>query len=544
MPEWVLTETEPVVDPAAEPDVNVLQEELRAEQDDNLLLRESVADLELALDDKGWRRLSHSVTDEFSPQGRRAVAAACRLMAVSNPLIKRALLLRIGYIWGQGVTVKAVAGDDAAQDVNTVVQDFWDANTATLTGSQAQEELERCLGTDGGVYLAGFTDPLAGVVRVRSTPTDEIVDIITNPEDRDEPWFYIREYTERKLEAGYGPGNTRTRGQVVKVAHPALGYRPNQRIKTLNGATVRWDAPILHIPVNRLDGWQYGIPDVYAAIAWARMYREFLVDWAQLTKSLAQFAWRTSGGNKSKATAAAARIRANAQRTSGNGVPELGAASSGPIPASTAGQAAASSDITLEAIPKSGAHIDAESGKPLAGMVAAGVGLPVTMLLADPGITGARATAETLDLPTVLEMTMRRLLWQGKLTELLDYVIDQAVTAPRGPLRGTVRIDAWGRRRVTLAGEVERAVEWEWPKLIDVDPVEFIKAIVEADGTDKLPDLVTLRLLLTALGVKNVDEEIDKVTDDDGNFVNPKVTAADAAVRRFERGEPPLPMGG
>lgn len=523
----MITETTPVA-----PTVQQLQEELRAEQETNLLLAESVADLELALEDRGWRKLAHSVHDEFSPQGRRAVAATCRLMAVSNPLIKRALLVRIGYIWGQGVTVQALAGDDAGQDVNAVVQDFWDANTSTLTGSQAQEELERCLGTDGGVYLAAFTDPLAGVVRVRSTPTDEIVDIITNPDDRDEPWFYIREYVAQTLEQGYAAGNTRTRNHVVKVAHPALGYRPTQRIKTLNGATVRWDAPILHIPVNRLDGWRFGIPDVYAAVAWARLYREFLVDWAQLTKSLAQFAWRTSGGSNTKAQQAAARVWANQARNTDPSLPPLGA--------STAGKAVSTGpDQTLEAIPKTGAHIDAESGKPLAGMVAAGVGLPVTMLLADPGITGARATAETLDLPTVLEMTMRRMLWQDKLGELLDYVIDQAVIAPRGPLRGSVRVDAWGRRVVTLAGDVNRSVEWEWPKLIDVDPVEFIKAVVEADATGKLPDLVTVRILLTALGVKNVDEEIEKMTDEDGRFVDPRVTAGDAAIQRFRQGDDP-----
>jgi hypothetical protein len=548
MPNWIREDDLPTtlaeVDVTESPTAGELQEQLRAEQETTLLLQEDIADLELMLEDRGWRKLAHSVTDEFSAQGRRALAANCRMMAVANPLIKRALLVRIGYIWGQGVTVTAVdgkaEGEDGSggQDVNAVVQDFWDANTATLTGSQAQEELERCLGTDGGVYLAAFTDPLAGVVRIRSTPTDEIVDILTNPEDRDEPWFYIREYVEQKLEAGYAPGTTRTRNQRTRVAHPALGYRPNQRIRTLStggqsGIPVRWDAPILHVPVNRLDGWKFGVPDVYAAIAWARMYRDFLVDWAQLTKSLAQFAWRKTSGTKGRAQAAATKIQANAATSSPTGLPPLNGQS-------TAGKAAVgTSDETLEAIPKSGATIDANSGKPLAGMVAAGVGLPVTMLLADPGITGARATAETLDLPTILEMGMRRLLWQGKLTELLNYVIDQAATAPRGQLRGTVRIDAWGRRVVTLAGDTERGLEWDWPPLVQTDPVQLIAAIVDADGTGKMPDEVTIRLLLAALGVKNVDEEIEKMRDEDGNIADPRASAGDDATRRFRQGEDP-----
>ena len=529
LPNWITED-----DVTASTREQTLQEELRAEQENSLMLTEAIADLELALEDKGWRKLTYAVQDEFSPSGRRTIANICRTMAVSNPLIKRALLVRIGYIWGQGVTVTATAaGDQSEQDVNAVIQDFWEANTATLTGSQAQEELERALGTDGNIYLAAFTDPLTGVVRIRSTPTDEIADIITNPEDRDEHWFYVREYVETVMEAGYQPGSTRTRRQTVKVAHPALGYRPNQRIKTLNGAPVRWDAPILHVPVNRLDGWKFGIPDVYAAIAWARMYRDFLVDWALLSKSLAKYAWRASGGNKTRAQAAAAKIRSNAETLREPGAPPA------------VGQVAVGSgDQTLEAIPKSGATIDANSGKPLAGMVAAGVGIPVTMLLADPGQTGARAVAETLDLPTILEMSMRRMLWQDKRSELLDYVIDQAVVAPRGSLRGGVRIDAWGRRQIQLTGDTSRAVEWDWPPLVDVDPVTLIGAIVDADGTGKLPPLTTVRLLLSALGVKNPDEVIDEVTDDNGNFVDPRVTAGDVAIRQFERGQDPASLGG
>jgi hypothetical protein len=527
MPDWITEEGKTV---SSRQD---LAEQLRAEQESNLILTEAMVDLEMALEDVGWRKLAHGVKDEFSPEGRRRIREMCRLMVVSNPLIKRGVTVRIGYIWGQGVQVAARSGEDAKQNVDEVVQMFWDDNTASLTGSQAQEELERALGSDGEVYLALFTNPLVGRVQVRSTPTDEIVDIICNPEDRDEPWFYIREYVTQVLEQGYALGNTRTRAQTVKVAHPALGFRPSQRIKTLNGAEVRWDAPILHIPVNRLDGWKYGIPDVYASIAWARMYRDFLVDWALVVKSLSKFVWKATGGTKSRAQTAAAAIKANAERTtSASGVPA----------APPVGQAAvAGPGTSLEAIPKTGATIDAESGKPLAGMAAAGLGLPVTILLADPGITGARATAETLDVPTILEMTMRRVLWATALDRILQHAIDAAVEAPRGTLRGTATIDVWGRKVITLAGDTDRTVEIDWPPLIDIDPVELIKAIVEAEGTQvgQAIPLTMLRLLLKALGVKNPEEVIDEVTDEDGNFVDPRVGAGQVAADAFRRGEDP-----
>lgn len=512
------------------PIVEQLQEDLRAEQEANLLAQEAIADLALQLEDRGWRSLAQGVADEFTADGRRRVAATCRMMAVSNPLIKRGLNLRIGYVWGQGVEVTAVIKDneDLEAQVNGLIDDFEDDNAKSLTGSQAQEELERALGTDGQVYLAAFTSPLTGRVQVRSTPSDEVVDIITNPEDRDEPWFYVREYVETKLEQGTLASTTRARRQTRKVVHPALGYRPNQRIKNLNGHEVRWDAPILHVPVNRLDGWLYGVPDAYVAVAYARMYRDFLVDWAGLTKALSKFAWRMTGDTKTRAqkAATAARAAATALPSTDGRVDAGQTAVGGP-------------GMHLEAISKSGATIDSESGRPLAAMVAAGLGVPVTMLLADPGVTGARATAETLDKPTILEMGMRRMLWQSAWSRILEHVITAAVEAPRGRLSGTTLVDDWGRKHTMLGGGVEPTLDFTWPPLADLDPVKLIEAIATADDTGKMPEVVTARLLLQALGVKDVDDVLEDLVDEDGNWISRETTAGDVAVQRFRRGEDP-----
>jgi hypothetical protein len=194
---------------------------------------------------------------------------------------------------------------------------------------------------------------------------------------------------------------------------------------------------------------------------------------------------------------------------------------------------------SLEAIPKSGATIDSGSGKPLAGMVAAALEVPVTMLLADPGITGARATAETLDTPTENMAGQRRDVWSDFLDRILGYVIDQAVKAPRGALQGTVSRDEWDREVVELAGDTERTIDFDWPDLTEIGMKELVDAIVAADETGKLPPLTTVKLLLQALGVKDIDELLEEVTDDQGNFVDPNVTAGQVAVDAFNRGEDP-----
>jgi hypothetical protein len=524
---------------ASEPIASVteLREQLLASEEHNELLQESLADLELAAEDRGWRRLGFEMEMEFSREGFTQVVRNCRVMAIASPLVKRGLQLRIGYIWGQGVEVQARAGEQAEQDVNAVVQAFWDdpSNQTAFTSSQAQEENERTLGTDGNLCLAFFTNPLTGRVQVRVTPFEEIVDKIANPQDRDEPWFFLRQYqgtVVKPFRTAAGDMTTRSREATIKVIHPALGYRPVSRPTSIDGIPVLWDQPILHIPVNRPNAGKWGIPDAYASLPWARAYEGFLTDWARLVKALSKFAWRLTGDKQTKASKAVQKLR--------TAMPRPG--SQAPGQDSTAGQVAAMGPgQQLEAIPKTGATIDSESGKPLAAMVAAALGIPVTLLLADPGTTGARAVAETLDKPTILEMGMRRELWRSVIETVTSYVIDQAVKAPRGPLKGTVIRDrATGQEVITLAGEVERTVEVTFPPLNELDPIKLVAALVDADSTGKLPDVWMVKALLKALGERDIDEVIAPFLDADGNWtLDAGSSAGQSAVNRFRRGEDP-----
>lgn len=504
------------------------------------LLQESVADLEFAAEDRGWQRMSFGAEQEFTRAGLANIARNARLMAIASPLIKRGVQLRIGYVWGQGVTIQARAGEDAEQDVNAVIQDWWDdeGNKRELTGSQAQEDNERSVATEGNLSIACFTNPLTGRVQVRIVPFEEMADIFRNPEDRSEDWFYLRQYDATVIEPGYA-GGTRTRQETRRVLHPALGYRPTVRPRVINGLPVMWDAPILHVAVNRPKGWKWGIPDVYAALPWARAYDGFLTDWARLVKALSKFAWKLTGDRSSKARVAASRIAS--VLPGAVGVPPRGAGLQSPGvndgPIGTV--AAMGPGANLEAIPKSGATIDSESGRPIAAMVAAGLGVSVVDLLADPGVTGARAVAETMDKGTVLEAGMRRSMWGAVFQTLTSYVIDQAVIAPRGPLKGSTARDDDGRLVVTLDGDVERTVTVDWPDLNELDPVQLVTAIAAAEGTGVMPPKETLRLLLHALRVKDVDEVIEANSDEQGNLITPAASAGQAAVDAFRNGEDP-----
>lgn len=470
------------------------------------LAEEALADAErtLAAEDRGWALLDAELDGTINRERILETSRRARVMAVSDPLIRRGVSLRTAYVWGQGCTVEAKQDKNPKQDINAVVQAFLDdeSNQASFTSAQAREELERRFATDGEAYHCLVTSPRTGRVQVRVIPHREINDIITDPEDAQSVRYYKRTYTTRVVEQGYA--GTRTRRETRTSYYPDARYRPAVRPRTIDGKTVEWDKPVLHARVNRQADGPWGVPDLFAALPWAQGYRDFLVDWAKLIKALSRFAFQVTA--KSRRGAATVRDRIAIGNTDGS-----------------VGQTAiVGTDQSITAIGKSGATIDSESGRPLAAMAAAALDLPVTMLLADPGVTGARATAATLDQPMRLSVKSRQRLHADLIVAVLNYVIDQAVKAPAGPLRGSIVRDAiTGREMITLLDEQPRQLEVAFPDVDDANTTELVKAIVEADGTEKMPPLVTLRLLLQALDVEDVDEVLALVTDSDGNFIYP-----------------------
>lgn len=478
----------------------------------------------LALDDVGWATLGS--TGAIAPDQLRRARGQARLMGLVDPLIRRGINLRVAYVWGAGVDISADAGneDDNTQDVNEVVQAFLDdpSNQATFATGQAHERLERGLAVDGEKFLALATTRATGRVEVRHIPVDQVVDVVTNPDDVEEAWFYKRTWTATEVLATTFGATSRVRERTVY--YPALGFRPNRKPRTWDGHDIDWDTPVLHVAVNRPEESLRGTPDVLAALPWAQGYKTFLEDWARLVKALSRFAFQAT--TKGRRGAASVRDRI------GTGDPDA------------IGQTAITGpDTKLEAIGKSGATIDSRSGFPLAAQAATALDVPATMLTADPGVTGARATAETLDRPLELVIMMRSDLWIGAFRAVLDYVIDSAVRA--GRLSGTRVIDPYtGRETVTLAGEQQRAIQIDFPDLSEVDLKTLMEAIKAADDLDKLHPLLIARMALQALRVDDVDAEMEKITDPEtGEFVDPHMAAdqaaAQAAVRAFRNGDDP-----
>jgi hypothetical protein len=195
-----------------------------------------------------------------------------------------------------------------------------------------------------------------------------------------------------------------------------------------------------------------------------------------------------------------------------------------------------------------------EEGRRLGLMVSAGVGIPETILFGNAEV-GNLATAKTLDRPTELKMRARQTLWQATLLDLLNYVIDWAVAAPKGKLAryGTVTVDGEGRRTIVMRPDPEaqpdprnpdafdpnapldRSVLVSFPEILERD----IKALVDAIGAAvvHLPEAageLVARLLLRALDVQDIDEWIDKLYPPDAPEDEPETADAPAAGSDYD----------
>ena len=463
------------------------------EHSNNELLQERIAELELALDDVGYERIGDSNFDkQFTKASIDKIAAMARVYWLKNPLVKRAVATQANYVFGQGVDVVA-----ADEDVQTVVDAFIEdsKNRAELTGEQAMLTKE--------TELTFFTDPLNGATRVRTIPLSEITRIIYNPDDSKEPWYYYRQWQQPKE-----PGSQKY--EMHQAMYPDINYMPKGGLpKHFNGIEVMALNPVYHVKTNCLSDMEYGVSEIYAAIDWAKAYKDFLEDWYTIVKSLSKFAWKAT--SKSGATGMA-QAKQVLEGTINGG--------SNPMNSDLPGQAAqvwmSSDNFDLAPMPKSGATVAVDDGRRALLMVCAATGI-YEHYFGDPS-TGNLATAKAMEQPMLLMFQERQELWTDVFNTILGYVINQSALKPGGKLRGVMSFNDYGESYVDM-GDTDRSVDVKFPPILQEDVNERIDAIVKSVTLSGQTPANTIDLktattqMLTALGEDT--DIVDKLFPDD-----------------------------
>ena len=491
------------------------------------LLKESLVELEqsLAQDSVGWQPIGEMVGTEFSRDAIKRIGQLARSYWLKNPLIRSAVDTQMVYVYGQGVTIRA---DDP--EVNDVVQAFLDdsKNQAEITSHQSRQLKEIDLRLFGNIFFVFFIDGASGRVRVRTLPVDQIDDIVCNPEDAREPWFYLRTWTQMDVDG------TST---LYKVAYVDWRYSQDTKPTSVRGYSVDWDHPVYHVKTGGLGDMRFGVSEVYPALDWAKAYKMFLEDWATLSRAYSRFAHKLSLPSNKQVATAKTKLATTYGTDSGETNP----------PPTTGSTWIQGPGVDLSPIRIGGANVSMEDGRRLLLMVAAAVGLPESFF-GDVSV-GNLATAKSLDRPTELRMRNRQTLWGDVHQAILGFVIEQAVRA--GTLKGQVYHEEDGTPRIELApdpdtGESRDAtVTVDWPGLLEHDTPALVGSIVSAATMNGQPQAGVIqaktvsKLLLQALNVDDVDSLLDELyppeTDTtDGELPvtsEPKVSEFAAALR-------------
>jgi hypothetical protein len=450
-------------------------------------------DIELALQNIEWRREINISWMEFSRWGIQQIMLICRLYYIKNPIVRRLIDVSAAYVFARGVEI--TTSDEAANDE---IKDFLQRNKSVF-GQIALVESEKRKDYDGNLFWCMFADKTdTGKMNVRLIDATEVQEIVTNPEDSDTPWYYLRTWTQKDFDPTTGNTSTVTQNRW----YPALRYNPPVKPDTMRSFPVEWDFPVYHRKCGAVGKWAFGCPRAFPMMDWARESRRLLEACASIKQSLMQIAlvWKTKGGQQ-----ALEGIKQQVGTTVG---PNSNLWDSNP-PAVPGASVAMGTGTSVEAFKTQGAGGNPDDVRQYKLMCCMVAGVPETFL-ADVS-TGNLATATSLDRPTETIFLEKQEAWREDLVVIVGYMLEVASRATNNKLQESigmgnkVRIIECARKRGPRGEVVYEAFK---EKSNDIEIQVNFPAIREGD----IPALVDATIKAGTLGaaggqVLGIDEK-------------------------------------
>ncbi len=314
-----------------------------------------------------------------------------RQSLIKSPIMGRGAQLRHSYIWSKGIILPETDTEPSKPGAKTILHKVLNdpINKRYFIDDDAHEELERAMYSGGNLHALVDTKTRTA----RRIPLKEITDLITNPDFAEEVWAWKREWqhTDRT-------GKSETKQTWYYTDDCPLPRAKRAKTQIQNVPVDHTQVIVTH-SVNRQVGWPLGLPDAIAAVAWAKLYSEFLKHGYVMSRALASIAFRATVASKAAGENASMKLA----NTNGAG--------------NTAVMGAANS---LTALPTAGRGYDFDSGRPIAAMVATAVQVSIVHLLSDPGAAGSSyGSASNLDLPTRRAVVSRQASWVSFYRRLL-----------------------------------------------------------------------------------------------------------------------------
>lgn len=332
--------------PISDADVKVMQEAMESLQRNYSLVAENLADVQLMLDAQGWTPMFDYTTNGLTKLQLNTASRQLRELVVGSPLMKKGAGLRHGYVFGKGFEV----------DVSSIKTNAGKARVIQMAkkvfSPAVLEQWTRADFTDGNFLMVGDNK----TKKISLVPIEQITGVYVDGDDREDVQAFRRSWI-------------RFTGKDAKNLNEwyYTDTYDGRRIATIQNEegpeNVDKNKTILWNPVNRQIGWTWGIPDALAAIAWSRLYRDFVENGYKMSEAMARVAFTLTSKTRAGGTSAAAGI------ASGTGAGRTAAMSNG---------------MNMSALSTAGKAYDFESGDSIAAFIASAIEVPLQDLLSKP----------------------------------------------------------------------------------------------------------------------------------------------------------------
>jgi len=373
-----------------------LRDELEMVRNDHERLAEALSNAVMMLrqEDIGWaggdlgadyRGLGLEELKKWSNDIRASLTGSSDGKKAPNPHMRNGLMLRHSFIWDGGMHYEGIPEkSQGRRSVDELINSG--INHRLVFSPPARRRREHALYADGIYLLVGDNRKKT----LRPVPLHEITDTYRDPIYEDEIIAY--RWTRNEVEFD-GRGKVLNDGQRQSKSYWVYvdwydGVQPSKIIYKGQAEPVLKGHTAFDMHANRPDGQAFGSPDAIAAVVWARIIRDLIMNGVKMQDALAMFAFKATAKNKA------------GQQTQAL---ELGKAHDAGSAATLAG------DADLVPLNSAGKGYDFASIGFVVSTMAASLHVPGIALSANTALAGSSyGAAKTLDLPNRMAMQTRR----------------------------------------------------------------------------------------------------------------------------------------
>lgn len=388
--------------------------------EDGTTLREAFtqADIELALDDRGWLVGGKRMMGELDPLSRQVQVNRSRYYWLRDPLAKQAVRLWTDYCFGDSAMSWTCEDTGVQKKLDKFMKD---RRNRRYTSREGQRRMSQRLLVDGELFFAVFTNG-----EIRTYDCLHITDIITDKDDQDKVIAYKR-VCAKSTKAGqqvnqtfyYKPwdlDDASTTIDTSSVANDGYNLVP---VDPNGGKSIKYEANCVmyHLAFDAFDRRGNGL--LSCCSDWSREHRRFMIARVAIMQALSKFAFKTTvkGGQNVVNTIRAKLESTFAQSGLSGGTQHQPVAAPGANWLQNEG-------INLESMPRTtGAGDGKTDADSLKLMVSAGTGV-FLHYFGDPS-TGNLATATAMELPMQKMFSAYQVYWKDAWRDLHSIVLEE-----------------------------------------------------------------------------------------------------------------------